>query len=230
MNRRFHALAFVLVLTGAARAQEPASVAPAPPADAPATETIVGLRHGEKQTDPDIGQLNVRGLNRSLALPQVLLKKFGRPQFIFAPDPAAMINSAGGARYCYIRPLATIEPTAIFCGMPVNTQFGFQDIAGVETELRQPKYKSALVFVAWEHVLLEKLTRKLVQDLGGDGAQVPKWEHNDFDSLYIVKITTQSGHATGAFQIDHENIAPPSDVMPAPGASPSASPSPSPSP
>jgi hypothetical protein len=225
MKRHSCALGLALLLAAvAARAQEPASVVPAPPASAPATETIVGLRHGEKQVDPDIGQLNVRGLNRSLALPQVLLKKFGRPQYIFAPDPSSTINSSDGARYCYIRPLATIEPTAIFCGMPVNTLFATGDIAGVETELRQPKYKNAVVFVAWEHVLLEKLIRKLVQDLGGDGSQVPKWEHQDFDSLYIVKITTQGGHTSGSFQLDHENIAGLSDGMPGPAPSPAATP------
>jgi hypothetical protein len=49
-------------------------------------ETIVCIRHGEKPL-LGLGQLTCKGLNRALALPEVLLAKFGRPGFIFAPDP-----------------------------------------------------------------------------------------------------------------------------------------------
>lgn len=49
-------------------------------------ETIVCIRHGEKPL-LGLGQLTPRGLNRGLALPEVLLTKFGKPSFIFAPDP-----------------------------------------------------------------------------------------------------------------------------------------------
>ena len=55
---------------------------------ATAVETIVCIRHGEKPHG-GLGQLTIRGLNRSLALPEVLLKKYGTPQFIFAPNPNA---------------------------------------------------------------------------------------------------------------------------------------------
>src|ERR1017187_4021210 len=94
-------------------------------------ETIVCIRHGEK-TPTELGQLSVRGLNRSLALPEILLSKFGTPEFIFAPDPTKEIQSQGGQPPCSIRPLATIEPTAIRCQLPVNTRFVFTDIAGLE--------------------------------------------------------------------------------------------------
>jgi len=77
-------------------------------------ETIVCIRHGEKPHG-GLGQLTIRGLNRSLALPEVLLQKYGTPQFIFAPNPSEKVD---GARYFYIRPIATIEPTAIRCGLP----------------------------------------------------------------------------------------------------------------
>jgi hypothetical protein len=40
-------------------------------------ETIVGIRHGEKPL-LGLGQLTCKGLNRALALSQVLLEKFGR--------------------------------------------------------------------------------------------------------------------------------------------------------
>ena len=118
-------------------------------------ETIVCIRHGEKPPG-GLGQLNIRGLNRSLALPKVLLAKFGTPQFIFAPNPT---QKSDGNKYYYIRPLATIEPTAIRCGLPVNTEFGYQEIQGLESELAKPEYQNAVVFVAWEHGLLDEFAK-----------------------------------------------------------------------
>jgi hypothetical protein len=83
-----------------------------------AVETIVLVRHGEKP-DKGLGQLDCQGLNRALALPPVIAKTFGRPSAIFAPDPSRQ-KQDDGVSYDYVRPLATIEPTAIFFGLPVN--------------------------------------------------------------------------------------------------------------
>jgi hypothetical protein len=58
-------------------------------------ETIVGIRHGEKPL-LGLGQLTCKGLNRALALSQVLLEKFGRPSSIFAPDPNQVTHDPGG--------------------------------------------------------------------------------------------------------------------------------------
>lgn len=180
-------------------------------------ETIVCIRHGEK-TPTELGQLSVRGLNRSLALPGMLLSKFGKPEFIFAPDPAMEIRPPVGQPSCYIRPLATIEPTAIRCQLPVNTRFGFTDIANLETELRKPVYEHAVVFVAWEHFWLVKFVQHLVASLGGDPAQVPEWPSNDFDSIYVVRILTHDGHESVSFGLDHENLSRLSDSFPLPAA------------
>jgi hypothetical protein len=181
-------------------------------------ETIVCIRHGEK-TPTEMGQLSVRGLNRSLALPEILLSKFGRPAFIFAPDPAKEVRPPGGQPSCYIRPLATIEPTAIRCQLPVNTRFGFEDIARLEAELRKPVYEGAVVFVSWEHVWLVKFVRHLVAGLGGDPAQVPDWPSSDFDSIYVVRIAAHDGRNSVSFALDHEGIGRPSDRFPLPAAS-----------
>ncbi len=187
-------------------------------------ETIVCIRHGEKYKPEemqghDIGQLNPQGLNRALALPKVLLGKFGKPQFIFAPNPADTIASKDGVPFCYVRPLATIEPTAIACGMPVDTRFGFKDTQGLESELRQPAYQNALIFVAWEHRMLEQFVRSTVVDLGGDGQTVPPWDPTmGYDGIYIVRITTQNGKSTVAFSVDHEGLDNQSKAMPGPAS------------
>ena len=181
-------------------------------------ETIVCIRHGEK-TPTELGQLSVRGLNRSLALPDVLLSKFGTPEFIFAPDPAGEIQLKDGQPSCYIRPLATIEPTAIRCQLPVNTRFGFTDIAGLDAELRKPVYEHAVVFVSWEQLMLVKFVRHLVAGLGGDPAQVPDWPSKDYDSIYVVRIITHGGQESVSFTIDHEELGRLSDRFPLPASS-----------
>lgn len=165
-------------------------------------ETIVCIRHGEKPHD-GLGQLTVRGLNRSLALPKVLLGKFGAPQFIFAPNPA---QKSDGDQYYYIRPLATIEPTAIRCGLPVDTEFGYEEIQGLESELSKPQYQNATIFIAWEHHLLDNFVKNLVTDTGGDANQVPDWPGKEYDMIFVCKISIQNGQKKCSFTMDHEGL------------------------
>lgn len=182
-------------------------------------ETIVFLRHGER-TAEEIGQLTAKGLNRSLALPEVLLGRFGVPQFIFAPDPARdLVGGHHGMPYSdYVRPLATIEPTAIRCGLPVNTSFGFKEIAGLERELLKPAYRNAVVFVSWEHHYEAMLAAKMIADLGGPAGEVPAWPSRDFDSLYVVRIRREGGKTSVSFTHDHEGLDGVSDRFPGPAA------------
>jgi hypothetical protein len=151
-----------------------------------AVETIILLRHGEKP-DKGLGQLNCQGLNRALALPSVIAKTFGRPSVIFAPNPSQQ-KKDGGVSYDYVRPLAAIEPTAIFFGLPVNVDFGFSDTDGVRSALEKPIYRNAIVLVAWEHKSIETIARALLAAHGGDPTLVPKWPKDDFDSMYVVTI------------------------------------------
>jgi len=187
------------------------------------TETIVCFRHGER-TKIELGQLDVQGLNRALALPPVLFARFGTPQFLFAPDPARnlMGDKKKSGQYDYVRPLATIEPTAVRFGLPVNTSFGYKEIAELETELLKEQYHGALVLVCWEHAWEARFVTKLVADLGGAPGQVPPWASPDFDSLYIVRIERAAGKTTVSFQLDHEGLDGQSDQMPGPSAKVSA--------
>lgn len=146
---------------------------------------IVIMRHGEKPP-AGLGQLDCQGLNRSLALIKVLDNKFGKPNHIFAPNPAEKVLDFG-LGYNYIRPLATIEPTAIYYGMPVNTQFGFTQVSDLAEELLKIRYKFDLIFVAWEHLNAVDLMKKIVS-LAGSDIEVPEWHGSDFDSLYIIEV------------------------------------------
>ena len=86
----------------------------------------------------------------------------------------------------------TIEPTAIRLGLPVETKFAFDEIAGLQSELCTPPYQRATVFVAWEHRLLDELVRKLVSAFGGNAADVPEWAGEDFDSIFVVRLRTDA--------------------------------------
>lgn len=196
---------FVLLLAGLCIPSRAGAQTNAPAAaDGQSLETIVCIRHGEKPPN-GLGQLDCQGLNRALALPEVLLKKFGAPQFIFAPNPSRMVNDKG-SDYCYVRPLVTIEPTAIRCGLPVNTEYGYKEIGGLEKELDRPQYQNAVVFVAWEHVMLDEFAKNVVKDNGDNPNEVPHWKNSDYDMIFVFKITRQNGHKRFSFTIDHEGL------------------------
>ena len=166
-----------------------------------ATETIVLIRHGEKPAG-GLGQLDCQGLNRALALPAVIQRAFGRPAAIFAPDPAdPKIDS--GKSYDYIRPLATIEPTAIALGMPVDTSIGVADWQKLSQTLQTAPYRNALVLVAWEHSDIVKLARALMAQHGGSASDVPDWDYRDFDSIYVIRIAADGGIG---FERRHEGL------------------------
>ena len=199
-------LPLLLLVALAAPVDAQTNTLPATATPGPTVETLVCIRHGEKPPG-GLGQLTCRGLNRALALPKVLLEKYGRPQFVFAPNPAQKADTkTDPTGYYYIRPLATIEPTAIRCGLPVNTQFGFLDIQGLESELQKPAYRSSTVFIAWEHSLLDAFAKNLAQDNGGDPAQIPAWASDEYDLIFVFKLTTENGRRSLSFSVDHEGL------------------------
>ena len=166
-------------------------------------ETIVFMRHGEKPTG-GYGQITCQGLRRALALPNVLIGRYGTPQYLFAPNPLPKVADAAG-NFSYVRPLATIEPTAIRLRLPVNAQFGFTDIRSLQTALLGPKYASATVFVAWEHLKLREVVQNIMNAIGG-GYPVPAWPQADYDSLYVVRVTSTDGVQTAEFEHDFQGL------------------------
>lgn len=170
-----------------------------------ADETIVFLRHGEKPA-AGLGQLDCQGLQRSLRLPATLGKMFGKPAAIFAPNPSVRKDD-GGVSYDYVRPLATIEPTAIAFALPVNADIGFKDTARLNEALISPGYENAVVFVAWEHHLARAAVVDLLKRFGADANTVPKWKSDDFDSLYVVRLAKRSdGGRSASFELRHQQL------------------------
>ncbi|WP_242538436.1 histidine phosphatase family protein [Trinickia acidisoli] len=170
------------------------------------TETLVFVRHGEKPAQGD-GQLDCQGLNRALALPAVVAAKFGKPDAIYAPNPSVR-KTDDGVSYDYVRPLATIEPTAIQFALPVDTTYGYAQIDALAHELVKPANAGKLIVTAWEHHEIEALVRSLMNGYGGAKQDVPHWRSRDFDSMYVVKLDWDAhGQAPRAtFVLDHEGL------------------------
>jgi hypothetical protein len=173
-------------------------------ADPTTAETIVMLRHGEKPA-AGLGQLNCQGLNRALALPAVIAGAFGRPTTILAPDPAKTKEDSGIV-YDYVRPLATIEPTAIAFGLPVDTSIGWDDVKALQAKLESPSLRASTVLVAWEHYQIDQVAQALMAAHGGSAARIPKWKGNDFDSIYVLRITRAGDASTITFEHRTEGL------------------------
>ena len=177
-----------------------------------AEEKIILIRHGEKPA-AGLGLLDCQGLNRALALPAVLLARFGRPDFIFAPDPSEK-KTDGGHSYNYVRPFLTVAPLAVQLGLPVNTAFGYADIEGFQAELATPTYHQAVIVVAWEHKEIDALVKTMLQRLGGQIYGVPRWKGSDFDSIYVLTVTRSASQTTARFALEHEALDGQSTVCP----------------
>jgi hypothetical protein len=169
----------------------------------PTSQTLVFFRHGEKPPG-GYGQLTCQGLQRALALPTVLTRQFGNPQYLFAPNPIPKVADSAGSFY-YVRPLAAIEPTAIRLGLPVNAQYGYTDVAGLQSELLSSAYASATIFISWEHLKLRELVQNIMNAYGS-GVAVPAWPSDDFDSLYVVRLTNNGGGITAQFEHDYQGL------------------------
>jgi hypothetical protein len=168
-----------------------------------AEQTIVFLRHGEKPVG-GLGQLNCQGFNRALALPTVLLAKFGTPDLLYAPNPAVKIPDPAGNFY-YVRPLATLEPLGVRIGKDIRSKYGYTDIASLQAALITPTHDDTTIFVAWEHAYLQKVVQNIMNSYGGR-AVVPSWPGTDFDSLYVVRVTYAGSTIRATFQKDSERL------------------------
>ena len=95
--------------------------------------------------------------------------------------------------------------SAIKLGMPVNTKYGYNAIASLQTALINTGYADKTLFVAWEHLQLVKLVQNIMNAYGG-GVTVPAWSSTDYDSLYVVRVTYVGGTANAQFTHEFEGL------------------------
>jgi|ERR1051325_3792141 hypothetical protein len=191
MNHRIVAIGLCVLTIGASRAG--------------ADQTLVFFRHGEKPLSGN-GQITCQGLNRANALATVLPARFGRPTYLYAPNPG-MMNPDPAGYFNYVRPLATIEPLAVKLGsMSVNTKYGYTEIGRLQAAIANRSRDNTLTFIAWEHLYLVDVVQNIMNAYGG-GQQVPAWPEDDYDSIYVVRlhyVTDSSGTTTVTATFTHE--------------------------
>lgn len=176
------------------------------------TETILFIRHGEKGPK-GLGQISCRGLNRAMALPSVLALRYKHVDAVFAPDPSHQ-KPDGALSYDYVRPLATVEPTAVWFGLPVHAAIGYEETDKLHDALLTPEFRNATVLVAWEHHALDDLVPALVAKFGGDASKVSKWERDDFDSIWRVTLKWTGDKAEAGFALEKQGLDDQSDLCP----------------
>jgi hypothetical protein len=170
-----------------------------------AQETIVAIRHAEKPPT-SLGQLTCKGLNRALALPKVLIPRYGKPDRIYAPDPGTRVGRLGNLSYSYVRPLMTIEPTAIQLELPVNALIGFKNVGQLRKELLAPENANSVIYLAWEHVYLNQFAKRLLQVYGKDPSVVPDWPNDEYDRIYVFRIRDMDGKKDLMFSIEQQGL------------------------
>src|ERR1700722_4699716 len=170
-----------------------------------AQETIVALRHAEKPST-SLGQLTCKGLNRALALPKVLIPRYGKPDRIYAPDPGTRIRKLGNLGYSYVRPLMTIEPTAIQLEMPVNALIGFKNVGQLRKELLDQENANSVIYLVWEHAYLNQFAKRLLQAYGKDPSIVPDWPNEEYDRIYVFRIKDVDGKKDLTFSVEAQGL------------------------
>jgi hypothetical protein len=184
-----------LLVAGALFLALEASETRAQPADG--TQTLVFLRHAEKPAG-GLGQLNCQGLNRAINLATLLPEKFGKANYVFAANPTRNVEEGEQDNsYSYIRPLMTINPSAIKLGLPVNIKFSANDTSALADELLHDKYHNSIIYTAWSHGYLPELINKVAQEAVGEKRTITEdWESDDFDSMFVLTLTWHNGKAT----------------------------------
>ena len=172
---------------------------------AQAQETIVAIRHAEKPP-ASLGQLTCKGLNRALALPKVLVPRYGKPDRIYAPDPGTRIGQLGNLNYSYVRPLVTIEPTAIQLEMPLNALIGFKNVGQLRKELLAPENANSVIYLAWEHFYLNQFAKRLLKAYGKDPSLVPDWPNDEYDRIYIFQLKGAGKKKDLTFRVEQQGL------------------------
>jgi hypothetical protein len=172
---------------------------------AQAQETIIAIRHAEKPAT-SLGQLTCKGLNRALALPKVLIPRYGKPDRIYAPDPGTRIGQLGNLSYSYVRPLMTIEPIAIQVEMPVNALIGFKNVGQLRRELLAKDNANSVIYLAWEHVYLNQFAKRLLKTYGKDPSMVPDWPNDEYDRIYVFHIKNVGKKKDLTFSVEQQQL------------------------
>ena len=165
------------------------------------------MRHAEKPAD-GLGQLTCQGLNRAIDLATLLPQRYGKADYVFAANPSRQVEEgADDDAYSYVRPLMTINPSAIKLGLPINLEYSANDTRQLAKELTDDQYHSSTIYTAWSHGYLPELINSVAsQALGQKTSLTEDWSGGDFDSLYVLTLTWKDGKASLLSRVDKQDL------------------------
>ena len=159
------------------------------------TLTVYIIRHGEKPKKGD--NLSCAGLNRALALPPVLTKLVGKPDYTYVPTMDT------GTHTKSVRMFQTVTPFAVQQGLAINSQFPESDTTAAATDVLT---RRGVVLMVWEHTNIPGLARQL----GVPDTYDLTWKGTDFDRIWIItfKAAANNGLQFSSFVKGREGINP----------------------
>ena len=153
--------------------------------DSTITKTIVIIRHGEKPS-PDNGMLTCQGFNRAINIANLFTTNYPPPTSIYAVKPVTDNNII-----THLRPFSTIEPYAIKNNIPINIKYTYSssDMSKLANELYSAD--SGYYIICWEHTNIQPLVQNILK-LYKNKTPVPKWDDNDFDTIYNLSFNSKN--------------------------------------
>jgi ABC-type dipeptide/oligopeptide/nickel transport system ATPase subunit len=77
----------------------------------------------------------------------------------------------------------------------------------LEKELLSEKYREKIIFISWEHHLAEKMVKEIMVNINKQVVtNIPNWENDDFDSIYVIKIKEYTDGKIANFIIEHQDL------------------------
>ena len=161
---------------------------------------IIIVRHADKLDQKLHGPaLDPTGYERAVHLAFYILNTYGKPDYLVAANP----NDAAG-HVASMRELQTIAPLEnMLEQQATSTTYNVLDPYAVpeypklaQYLLSDPRFNGKVVVVCWDHHTIPKL----VNLLGVSVAQ-PVWPGQDFDSVYVLKFS--SNDTVASYQLLH---------------------------
>ncbi|MGH8011108.1 MAG: hypothetical protein ACREQ4_01250, partial [Candidatus Binataceae bacterium] len=198
-------------------------------------ERVYFVRHAEAHPNNQFenGNYVCRGQWRALGAPAILYRKItadtgGRRPHNFAvygPDPSYPV---GVHRNSYVRAALTVEPFAIAYGLPMHLANGVdwnEWNTGESAAIRfffmheavagaNAGFSNATLLIGWEHFNIGQMVKDLLDNYyrparPDNSAQLPVWNGNDYDTIWIVSL---DANGNLAFTNDCEGV--PSATLP----------------
>jgi len=137
--------------------------------------------------------------------------RFAVPSAMFANnyyDGAGSDPARANCERCWL----TVQPLAQRLHLTVNFDNGYPPALGgnegAADAIRRAAQKHGAVLAAWEHVNIQFLTAAL----GVSKDQIPYWSDKDYDTVYVLNLTTTG--ALASFEVRNQSYTPRSTTCP----------------